>query len=302
MRAPKVTLEQWRALQAVVDHGGFAQAAEVLHKSQSSISYAVSKLQDQLGMELLHIEGRKAILTPSGKSLLQKSRQLLDQAMDIEVVAQSLGKGWEAEVTMATEVIFPKSILVNAFKQFLPLSQGCKVVVREEVLSGSVEALLEKKVQLSISPWVPAGFFGEKLIDVHFIAVAHPDHPLHQLNREVTLDDLAQHTHIVIKDSAIKQNKDKGGWIGADLRWSVTNFESARAFLTGGLGFSWIPEHEAKELIGSGQLKALPISRDYQKQGSLFLIYANKETAGPATQLLADLIKRCCKQYLSTHS
>ena len=29
MKAPKVSLEQWRALQAVVDAGGYAQAAEV---------------------------------------------------------------------------------------------------------------------------------------------------------------------------------------------------------------------------------------------------------------------------------
>ncbi len=41
MKAPRVTLDQWRTLQAVVDHGGFAQAAEALHRSQSSISYTV---------------------------------------------------------------------------------------------------------------------------------------------------------------------------------------------------------------------------------------------------------------------
>ena len=57
-KAPRVTLEQWRVLQAVVDHGGFAQAAEALHKSQSSISYTVAKLQEQLGFPLLAIEGR----------------------------------------------------------------------------------------------------------------------------------------------------------------------------------------------------------------------------------------------------
>ncbi|HGX92916.1 MAG TPA: LysR family transcriptional regulator, partial [Candidatus Tenderia sp.] len=31
MKTPKVALEQWRVLQAVVDHGGYAQAAEQLH-------------------------------------------------------------------------------------------------------------------------------------------------------------------------------------------------------------------------------------------------------------------------------
>jgi len=59
---PRVSLEQWRTLQAVIDCGGYAQAAVQLHRSQSSVSYAVKRLQQQLGISLMHIEGRKAVL------------------------------------------------------------------------------------------------------------------------------------------------------------------------------------------------------------------------------------------------
>ena len=45
MNTQKTTLDQWRALQAVVDFGGYAQAAEQLFRSQSTISYTVAKLQ-----------------------------------------------------------------------------------------------------------------------------------------------------------------------------------------------------------------------------------------------------------------
>ena len=44
--ALRVTLDQWLVLQAIIDEGGFAQAANALHRSQSSISYAARKLQD----------------------------------------------------------------------------------------------------------------------------------------------------------------------------------------------------------------------------------------------------------------
>ena len=60
---PRVTLEQWRVFQAIIDQGGYAQAAEYLHRSQSAISYAMSRLQNQLGIKLLKVEGRKALLT-----------------------------------------------------------------------------------------------------------------------------------------------------------------------------------------------------------------------------------------------
>ena len=83
MNAPRVTLDQWRTLQAVVDYGGYAQAAEQLHRSQSSVSYAVSRLQDQLGVALLRVEGRKAQLTEAGEALLQRSRPLVQTAVEL---------------------------------------------------------------------------------------------------------------------------------------------------------------------------------------------------------------------------
>jgi len=47
---PHIALDQWRALIAVVDSGGYAQAAEALHKSQSAVTYAVQKIESVLGV------------------------------------------------------------------------------------------------------------------------------------------------------------------------------------------------------------------------------------------------------------
>ena len=117
MNTPKVTLDQWRALQAVIDCGGFAQAAAQLHRSQSSVSYAVNRLQDMLGVKLMHIEGRKAVLSEAGEVLLQRSRQLLADASAIEQQAHHLEQGWEAEIRLAVEAAYPKQMLVDALKK-----------------------------------------------------------------------------------------------------------------------------------------------------------------------------------------
>ena len=72
MRFPKTTLEQWTVLAAVVDEGGFAQAAAMLNRSQSAVSYAVGRLQDSLGVPLLVLEGRRSVLTAHGRTLLSR--------------------------------------------------------------------------------------------------------------------------------------------------------------------------------------------------------------------------------------
>src|SRR5882672_671579 len=46
----KTSLEQWAVLAAVIDSGGFAQAALALNRSQSAVSYAVARLQESLGL------------------------------------------------------------------------------------------------------------------------------------------------------------------------------------------------------------------------------------------------------------
>src|SRR3989442_1195404 len=77
MADPRITLDQWRALVAVVDRGGYAKAAAALHKSQSSVTYGVQQLESQLGVKAFKIAGRKAELTPTRELLYRRARHVL---------------------------------------------------------------------------------------------------------------------------------------------------------------------------------------------------------------------------------
>src|SRR5690242_19662850 len=110
---PHISLEQWRALLAVVDAGGYAQAAEALHKSQSAVTYAVQKIESLLGVKAFEIQGRKAVLTPTGHMLYRRGRLLIDEAIGLEQAARTLSAGWEAEIGLAVEVLFPTWLLLE---------------------------------------------------------------------------------------------------------------------------------------------------------------------------------------------
>lgn len=293
MKSPKVTLDQWRTLQAVIDYGGFAQAAEQLHRSQSSVSYAVNRLQELLGIKLLHIEGRKAVISEAGEILLQRSRQLLADASAIEQQAHHLEKGWEAEIRLATEAAFPASHLMKALKQFAKHCKKTRVRLQEVVLSGAEDALLNGSAELVISPYVPKGFLGSELTRVNFIAVAHPEHALHKLNRPLNIQDLNRETHVMISDSGSKGID--AGWLSDSQRWAVNSLDSARKMICSGLGFGWLPEGEIKVELSKNKLKPLPLIEGSQHTAVLFLIYADLNQAGPATRQLADILKTVCE-------
>ena len=290
MKALKVSLDQWRSLQTVIDCGGFAQAAAQLHRSQSSVSYAVKRLQDLLGIKLLHIDGRKAVLTEAGAVLLQRARQLLADASAIEQQALHLQQGWEAEVRLAVEASYPTQQLMQALNQFEPISQDTRIHLQEVVLSGAEELLREDQADLVISPFVPGGFIGEELLRVEFIAVAAAHHSLHQLGRELGLSDLNRETHVVVSDSG-RRGIDSG-WLNDASRWVVSSADSARKLISSGLGYGWLPRAAIESELLSGQLVPLPLSEGQTRSEMLYLIYADAAQAGPATRQLAQILKQ----------
>jgi len=287
---PRVSLDQWRTLQAVIDYGGYAQAAKQLHRSQSSVSYAVNKLQMQLSLKLLHIQGRKAVLTEAGKVLLQRSRQLISEAYAIEQQAHHLQQGWEAEIRLAVEASYPTQLVMDALRQFEPLGKQTRIRLEEVVLSGAEELLLNGDTDLAISPFIPQGFFGDELLQVHFIAVAHADHALHQLERNLTTHDLNRETHVIISDSGSKGMD--AGWISDARRWTVSSPESAHKIISNGLGFGWLPEKEIEQELDNQTLKILPLNEGRHETAILYLVYADPDQAGPATRQLAAILKQ----------
>ncbi len=279
-------------LQAVVDHGGFARAAEALHKSQSSVSYGVRKLQEQLGVRALEIRGRKAHLTEAGHLLVRRARNLLEEATAVERVAESLRQGTEAEIALAVEVIFPRRLVLEGLARFSRDCPETRVELIESVLSGTVEALQDGVADLAVTSTVPAGFLGDPLLQVAFDCVAHPDHPLHQLGRPLTLQDLAAHRQIVIRDSGSTRRID-AGWLGAEQRWTVSHVTTSIAAVANGMGFAWLPRERVREESVQDCLAPLPLAAGATRSVQLYLAFADPDRAGPATRRLAEILRDC---------
>lgn len=288
-RIPRTTLEQWKILATIVHAGSFSQAAEVLAKSQSSISYAMARLQEQVGVELLTLTGRRAELTPHGRTLLAAAGDLLREAERLEQLATYLDQGWEAEVRVVVDVAFPTQALLRALAAFVAFAPDTRVQLREVVLSGAEEALNARSADLVIGTHVPPGFLGNVLTDVNFIAVAHPQHRLHHLKRQPEADDLAREVHVVVRDSGSVAPRDDG-WLGARQRWTVGSMATSRAVVNDGLGFAWLPEHVIAADLLEGRLKRLDLAEGQIRRVTLYSILGQDGVPGPATKRLAELI------------
>jgi DNA-binding transcriptional LysR family regulator len=286
---PRISLEQWRSLLAVVDAGGYAQAAEALHKSQSAVTYAVQKMEALLGVKIFEVVGRKAQLTATGEVLYRRAKALLDEAGALEGAAGTLAAGWEAELRLSVEIIFPTWLLLQCFARFGEERPEMRIELYESVLSGTEEALLQRKVDLAICSQIPAGFIGDQLMRLRFIALAHPDHPLHRLGRELTLQDLRKHRHLIIRDTGSQRRS--GSWLGAEQSWTVSQKATSIHAAVMGLGFAWFPEETVRGELQRGELKPLPLREGGERWGELYLVFADRDYAGPGARRLAEIIR-----------
>jgi DNA-binding transcriptional LysR family regulator len=304
MTNPKISLEQWRALVAVVEAGGYAQAAKKLHKTQSSVSYAVQKIEQLLDLRLFEKQGRKAVLTPAGEVLVRRAKNLLDRAGALERGAAELDADWEPELRLAVEIVFPTWLLLHSLQRFGEERPRTHVQLFETVLGGTDEALFERAVDLAISTHVPQGFSGDPLLRVRFVAAAHPEHPLHRMGRPLTLDDLREQRHLLVRDSAVQRTRDSGGWFGADQRWTVSHKATQIAAACMGLGFAWFPEDAIRRELEGGSLKPLPMREGAERYGELYLIFADPDFPSASAARMAGIVREdvatlCPRQQLS---
>jgi DNA-binding transcriptional LysR family regulator len=288
---PHISLEQWRCLVAVVDAGGYAQASALLNKSQSSVTYAVQKLEHLLGVKAFSIQGRKAVLTPVGQMLYSRARQLLEDSANLERAAGKASFGWESEISIAVEILFPTWLLLDCFNAFGDESPQTRINLYETVIDGGPELLQQGRVELAILPRLPTGFNGEVLQrSARIIPVAHPDHPLHRLQRELTLRDLHKHRHVVVRDTSAQRNT-KTSTVDVEQRWTVSNMATSIGAVCRGYGFAWLPEDKIRRELETGILKLLPLRDGRERYVQLYLIYADREAAGPGVIRMAQIIQ-----------
>lgn len=282
-------------LLAVVEFGGFAQAAAGIHKSQSSIHAAVSKLQSQLGLELLAVEGRRVRLTEAGVILSRRAQSLLDNASDIEAMAGSLASGCEALVRLAVDVVFPDALLFDVLQQFSAQFPHTRIELEETVLSGAAELLMANDVDIAVTGRIPPGMLAEPLLDVEFIAVAAPTHPLHLLGRDIDEADLRNHRQSVLRDSARRERMDSG-WLQAEQRWTVSHISTSIEIVQRGLAFAWLARTRIAPLLDSGELKPLPLRAGATRRATLYLCESTPD-AGMAGTTLRQLLLQASASY-----
>ncbi len=139
-------LSDLRVLRAVVREGGVTRAAERLGRVQSAVTSRIQQLEERLEKELFIRQGRKMVLTPSGRTLMDYAEKLLALAEEAEDALHSdLPTGvfriGSMESTAAVRLPGPLAEFSERFpKVILEMRTGNPVVLADALLHGEIDA------------------------------------------------------------------------------------------------------------------------------------------------------------------
>ena len=174
----------------------YTQAAQALFIAQPSLSYAISTLEKELGCLLVAREGRRISLTPAGETFYRHAKAALES---IEQGVQAVQRGGVIRLgAIATAMAQRIPKLIVDFRAEHPqitvnVSVGASRDILTQIESGQLDAGL-----CSFMPGFDELRF-EPVYTESWVLIAPPNHPLAQLNRPVSLDELLRYPLLTYK-------------------------------------------------------------------------------------------------------
>lgn len=254
----RLSLDALQVMDAIDRRGSFSGAAKELFRVPSTISYTVSTLEDGLGVQLFERLGPRVALTAAGHELLREGRHLLKAAQDLEHRVRRVASGWETEFAIGMDSLFPPMALADDIADFYRAAQGTRLRIVHEALSGSWEALLDRRVDLLVGAAGEGpsggGHVSELIGEVDFVFAVAPAHPLAGLVHPLGKGDLQGHRAVAVADSARKLLPRTVGLLFGQDTLTVPDLATKLRFQIAGLGFGFLPRPMAQAALDAGLL------------------------------------------------
>ena len=257
---PDFTLDQLVVLEAIVHTGSFAGASRTLHRVPSAISYTVRNLETALGIELFDRSGHRAVLSPTGQRVLEASRQVLQQAGQLDRLAREISGGWEPELQLVVDGVCPMKPVIAALRAFGELEIPTRLRVDVEYQLGVPERFDADQADLMIILDFEddsGQLVRRPLPDLDMVLVVSNDHPLAQA--DPATEGEHKKIELVVKDSSPQYaRRPRAPFLGSQHVIYLSDFHSKRLALLEGAGFGWIPQHLVESELAEGRLVLLP--------------------------------------------
>jgi DNA-binding transcriptional LysR family regulator len=298
--APALSLHQVSIFLAVVDAGGFSQAARRLSLSQPAVSQAIANLERQLETSLLERHGRQMHLTEAGQALLPVARELMEASRMVLDTMRRVEGQVSGELPIGCSTTSGKYLLpglVAAFRRdHPPVWVRIEVLGRSEVLAQLLDGQLplgitSKQVEERELEYQP--FFEDRVILV--VPAAHPwaafgrALPADLLDQPIIMREPGAGSRLVL-EAGLAAHGISSEALHVPLQ--VANAEAIAVAVEEGLGIAFISELAAARGLALGRIRSVEVE-GLSLSRSLYMARNHSLPATRAATAFWDFASHC---------
>ncbi|WP_198298431.1 LysR family transcriptional regulator [Bordetella genomosp. 8] len=287
-------LNALRVFAKVAETRSFTDAAKHLGLTSSAVSKAITRLEQELGLRLLHRTTRSVGLTNDGASFFERCQQILADVQDAENALNRSRAAPHGRLRVHMPVGFGRRVIVPHLSGFI--ERFPDLVVDAELSDRMVDLAYEGiDVAVHIGELADARLIARRLCNLRFVACAAPEYlarhgepaTIEELDHHHCLAYVLMHTGRYREWQFVKDGLTFGKTVSGRL--NINNAESLLEAATAGLGVAMISNFIAADALRDGRLRT--ILTDYVALGpQVSAVYLPSKNLSPKVRAFVDFL------------
>jgi DNA-binding transcriptional LysR family regulator len=248
-----IGFEELLALDAIMVEGSFRAASDKLHKSQSSVSYAIKILEKELGVEIFDRSTYKPLLTAEGTIIYQKALEIIAMKQNLEGLSALFRSGIENQISLTISIVLPDKILSHALMQLKSEFPNTKIELDFGSFDYPVQSVKNGQVDIAIAADSRNEIDVEKkfFTSIDLIPVI-----TRQYNQ--SKPSLKEQVEIVVGERSLTSRKLSNTMFEEHETWHVTDYSLKKHLILSNLGWGFMPAHLIETELNNGSLLICP--------------------------------------------
>jgi LysR family hydrogen peroxide-inducible transcriptional activator len=267
-----MTLTELKYIVAVARERHFGHAAEACFVAQPTLSVAIKKLEDELGVVIFERGGSEISVTPLGSQIVAQAERVLEQTATIREIARQNKDPLAGQLRLGIIYTVAPYLLPLLVKNMIERVPQMPLVLQENFTTRLLELLRQGELDAAIMalPFSDHGLVVQPLYDEPFVVAVPRNHPWAKRS-EISGEELKNETMLLLgtghcfRDQVLEvcpeMSRFSTSGDGIARTFEGSSLETIRHMVASGIGITVLPQASVPDMKAlDGMLRYIPLS------------------------------------------
>ncbi len=299
-----MTLTELKYIVAVAREKHFGHAAEACFVAQPTLSVAIKKLEDELGVVIFERGGAEVSVTPLGAKIVAQAELVLEQTAAIREIAKQNKDPLAGPLRLGVIYTIAPYLLPPLVSDMIEKVQQMPLVLQENFTVRLLELLRQGELDAAIMalPIPDQGLMVQPLYDEPFV-VALPKHHRWASRTSITSEELKSETMLLLgnghcfRDQVLEvcpeMSRYSGSGDGISRTFEGSSLETIRHMVASGIGITVLPKASVPDMDAkNGMLRFVPFAQPVPSR-RVVIAWRKSFTRSLAIETVRQAVLRC---------